>query len=332
MDNNLISVIVPCYNAKNTITKCIDSLLASEGVSLEIIIADDGSTDGSSGICEALSAAHQNVTHLLLPHRGVSAARNAALRIASGDYIGFADSDDYAEPDMFAELLKPLTEGKAVLSVCGFIREADTYRDILCFPEDTVVSFSEFRNNLFEDERTEGFLFNKLFPASLIKNMFFDESLTYCEDLYFVFSIKAQDDAKVAYSHKALYHYVQSSGSLTGGKSFFKDGTFKYAPAFKLFEQMADERNLKTTIRNKYLKILTYSMNVVMTTNNVHDCHTPEDLKELRLLRRELRRSMMHLSFTSLPTRRQLSLFKSAFYPLSALLRSFDERHRKHSA
>ena len=332
MNTNLISVIVPCYNAAGTIGDCVASLLASEGVTLQIILANDGSEDGTGEICEELARTHENVKHLALDHKGVAATRNAALSYAEGDYIGFADSDDHIEPDMFAKLLKPLAEGEGLISVCGFFREASTYKDTVCYPEGFSVPFSEFRKKLFSDERTEGFLFNKLFPASLIKERSFNESLTHCEDLCFIFSLEASDDARVVYIPEALYHYIQSDSSLTGGRSFFRDGTFLYAPAFRIFEKSNADKSLLGTIRVKYCKILQYSMSVVMTTGDSHPVHTPEDLNELRRLRRELRRSLLRLHPQSLPVKRWLSLCKSAYYPLTALIRKSDERRRRHSA
>lgn len=331
MESVTISVIVPCYNAINTIDKCVTSLLESKGVSLQIILADDGSTDGSSEICGDFANKHKNVIHLALPHNGVASARNAALKVSSGDYIGFVDSDDWVEPDMFRKLLKPLSEGTGLISVCGFIREGKDYRDIISYDKSFSVSISEFRQNLFSDERTEGFLFNKLFPASLMKNVFFDHSLTHCEDLCFIFSLSIPNNARIVYCPEALYHYVQSESSLTGGRSFFREGVFVYAPAFRLCERSASDKDLIRIIRAKYCKILRNSISVTMKTGTSHPVHTSKDMKELRLLRSELRKALVHLSIKSLPIRQWLSWCKYAYYPLTALLASSDSRLRKHT-
>ena len=100
-----ISLIVPVYNAEKDLRKCVESLLAQTHKDIEVILVNDGSTDESGKICDDFKDEDNRVKVIHQENAGVSAARNAALMCATGDYIGFADSDDYASENMYSVLL-----------------------------------------------------------------------------------------------------------------------------------------------------------------------------------------------------------------------------------
>ena len=91
----MISIIVPVYNVEPYLPRCIDSILAQTYNDLEIILVDDGSPDRSSAICDEYARMDVRVRVIHQENAGLSGARNAAIRVASGEYIGFVDSDDY---------------------------------------------------------------------------------------------------------------------------------------------------------------------------------------------------------------------------------------------
>ena len=91
----MISVIVPVYNRKETLGRCVQSLRSQTYEELEIILVDDGSTDGSGALCTALSKEDVRIRVIRKENGGVSSARNAGIEAAKGDYLMFADSDDY---------------------------------------------------------------------------------------------------------------------------------------------------------------------------------------------------------------------------------------------
>ena len=105
----LISVVVPVYNAEKDIERCVKSLLAQSHENMEIILIDDGSLDSSGTICDEL-ARNPGVQVYHQENAGSSAARNTGIQKAKGDYIGFCDSDDYVEKDMYENLLAAATE------------------------------------------------------------------------------------------------------------------------------------------------------------------------------------------------------------------------------
>ena len=106
MNETLISVIIPVYNAERWLRECLESVLAQTWMRLEVILVDDGSTDGSFGICKEYARRDRRVKVLHGPNRGVSKARQRAIESAQGSFIAFVDADDVVLPDMFETLYK----------------------------------------------------------------------------------------------------------------------------------------------------------------------------------------------------------------------------------
>ena len=117
---DLISVIVPVYKVERYLCRCVDSIIAQTYTNLQIILVDDGSPDGSGAICDDYAAKDSRITVIHKKNGGLSDARNAGLVAACGSYIGFVDSDDYIEPEMFEELLLKAMDTGADLTLCDF--------------------------------------------------------------------------------------------------------------------------------------------------------------------------------------------------------------------
>lgn len=122
-DQRKISVIVTAYNIEKFLERCVDSLLAQTYKPLEIILVDDGSEDKTPLICDRYEEEYENIKVLHRENGGPSAARNSGLKLASGDYIGYVDGDDFVEPEMYAEMLNACIETKSQIAIC-------TYRQI----------------------------------------------------------------------------------------------------------------------------------------------------------------------------------------------------------
>jgi len=120
MAGKLISVIVPIYNVEKYLKKSIDSLLCQTYRNLEIILVDDGGTDGCPAICDAYEKQDARVKVIHKQNGGLSDARNAGLEKATGEYVAFFDSDDYLKPDMLERLAKALEKDDADIAVCNF--------------------------------------------------------------------------------------------------------------------------------------------------------------------------------------------------------------------
>ena len=121
--NELISVIVPVYNAERTLHRCVSALIEQTYQNIEIILINDGSKDGSLEICRQFELEDPRIRVLDKANGGVSSARNAGLDIACGEFAMFCDSDDWAEPDWCEELITHYEEGCLVM--CGHYVEGE---------------------------------------------------------------------------------------------------------------------------------------------------------------------------------------------------------------
>ena len=115
-----ISVIVPIYNTEKYLARCIESILCQTYTNLEIILVDDGSTDKSGDICDFYARKDNRVKVVHKENGGAAAARNFALNMVTGQYIGFVDSDDYTDIEMYQKLYEKAKQENADIVVCGY--------------------------------------------------------------------------------------------------------------------------------------------------------------------------------------------------------------------
>lgn len=123
VDRKMISVIVPIYNVERYLRQCIDSILCQTYRDLEILLIDDGSQDSCGEICDEYAKRDNRIRVFHTKNNGLSAARNLGLRRARGEFIGFVDSDDWIESNMYESLLRQLEKTGADISNCGAWRE-----------------------------------------------------------------------------------------------------------------------------------------------------------------------------------------------------------------
>ncbi len=211
--NPLISIIVPVYNVEQYLDKCVESIVNQTYTNLEIILVDDGSSDSSPALCDKWEKSDKRVIVIHKHNGGVSSARNAALDVSRGDYIGFVDSDDYLEPDMYENLLDSIKQNKSDVAVCGF-----KYKDnCFSFKNNAVISSPEAKIMLFNNRdfpAFEGYSCNKLYSAKIIQSnkIRFNEKYLICEDTLFNFSVFDYSD-KVSLVNYCGYNYQYRSSS-----------------------------------------------------------------------------------------------------------------------
>ncbi|MCL2812831.1 MAG: glycosyltransferase family 2 protein [Clostridia bacterium] len=222
-----LSIVVPAYNAADTLGRCLDSLLAQEENEIEILVVDDGSTDGTLALAEAYAAKDARVRVFGFAHnRGVSEARNHALDQARGAYIGFCDADDWVATGMYAALLRAAETNGAEVTFCAVIKELpDGPAEVpLPWPDGTVLDAAAIRNDLvprmvaldFDGEALplSGYTPRNLFARQVLEDVRFRADIRYAEDLLFIVEalLRAQRVAVVA---APLYHYRFHGGSTT---------------------------------------------------------------------------------------------------------------------
>lgn len=127
-ENSLLSVIVPVYNVRKYIEKCLESILSQDYKNLEVIIVDDGSTDGSDQVVEAYMSRHKRVRMLRVNHSGNGTARNVGIQAARGKYLTFVDSDDIVEPGAYTTMINQLKSSGSDFVVGAFYRQKGSKR------------------------------------------------------------------------------------------------------------------------------------------------------------------------------------------------------------
>ena len=167
-----VSIIVPVYNVEKYLQKCITTIVNQTYKNLEIILVDDGSTDGSGALCDELAATDERISVIHKENGGLSDARNAGLDASTGDYIAFVDSDDYVDSDFVELLVNSLEEHNADVSCCRFTRVWEDGRAEQ-IGNDGITESYEGADALKEylwARKMDPFVCNKLFKAQLLGN------------------------------------------------------------------------------------------------------------------------------------------------------------------
>lgn len=217
-ENPLVSVIIPAYNTEGYIGKCLKSVQTQTYENLEIIVIDDGSTDGTGEICRRFAETDRRFRVLHKENSGVSDSRNLGLEQAKGKYLVFVDSDDHVKPDYVHTLLSE-AEGEDVQLVCGEFSFEEDGREV---KHDSILGEGE-RMLLTRDEAIgllpnkgsfQGYICSKLFLSEVIQRerLRFDRNVKVWEDMLFCLEYLTRIQ-KVSYVGRPIYAYVQRSGS-----------------------------------------------------------------------------------------------------------------------
>lgn len=221
-----VSIIVPVYKTKETLEKCVNSLLEQTLQEIEIILVDDGSPDESGEMCDSFSKDPRvHVVHK--ENGGLSSARNAGLKIASGDYIGFVDSDDYVHPEMFYKLYDRIEKDKSEICICTHFTvdavgniEEHHFQNI---PK--VLNRSEILKMLIlpmigivprtNEKAIEGFVWRNLYRKEIISDYEFKSEREYfAEDV--ISALELYKECKqISVLDECLYYYKYNGESLS---------------------------------------------------------------------------------------------------------------------
>lgn len=219
----LISVIVPVYNVKDYLEECLDSIIKQSYGKLEIIIVDDGSTDGSADICDRYGQKDSRVVVIHQENRGVARARKRAVMRASGLYTGFVDADDQISPDMIAYMLANIGKCDVITVGCyceeasgEFLEQTDAIEEGI-YDSDGELDYFHANMLAYQNRFAYGvwpYLVNKLFRTDLLQEMLagMDSALSYAEDAEVVFQYFLLCKG-IRVTHKCLYYYRYRSTS-----------------------------------------------------------------------------------------------------------------------
>lgn len=220
MNKPIVSVIIPVYNVEQYLKQCLDSVINQTYKNLEIILVDDGSTDNSGKICDEYALKDTRIKVIHKDNGGLSDARNTGLKIATGEYITFIDSDDDIELDMVEYLYSVLIKFNCKMSVCthNVIKNNRTKKSFNLKEDFKLSSFDCIKKMLYHDG-TDTSAWAKLYKKDLFENIMYPKGKLF-EDIATTYKLFIKSD-EIASGHLAKYNYKIRSNSIVR-KSFTK--------------------------------------------------------------------------------------------------------------
>lgn len=222
-----ISIVVPVFNTKQYIEECVQSIIKQTYRNLEIIIIDDGSTDGSDIICDRIATIDDRIIVKHICNSGYSAARNLGISLAMGDYLTFVDSDDFIDENLIYEQMKSILLNSSDISIC---RVAVKYKNCTVFGDNTIrkkyiSSYNDKMDLVFStgmyinSSYSGGQCWRKLISKKILKNVYFLTDRDICEDELFSCQI-LRKARKVSFAEKACYVYRARKSSAVNASNF----------------------------------------------------------------------------------------------------------------
>lgn len=224
--DSIISIIIPVYNAKKYLYKCVESILEQTFENYEIILVDDGSTDGSEELCDEISRTNDHVYTIHKQNGGVSSAREAGLKKAKGKYIAYIDADDYIDCDYLKILYEDACRNNADIVCCDCIEKfrdkvIGNFRSVI--KDRTVNEIDEYIEDIITGKELYGtVVWGKIIKKDLLKNIHFKD-IKYGEDTVYMLEVFSTKPVTRLNSYKG-YYYVRNEDSATYQK---KDGNVK---------------------------------------------------------------------------------------------------------
>lgn len=214
MNKPLVSILVPVYNVEAYLPQCLDSLVGQTYPHLQIVLIDDGSTDGSWRVMQEYAARDERIGIYHQENQGVGTTRNHLLEKIKGDYVLFVDSDDWVELDMVEFLVGKASKNHVDVVTCGNVIDdgipKEEYKEEIWSQEKVVKEF--LRHVIFN-----GSLCNKLIKTRLLGNHRFDCRISYGEDALFCWYI-IQNASNIIVTDRQFYHYRRNPQSLSRQK------------------------------------------------------------------------------------------------------------------
>ncbi len=211
MKNELVSIIIPTYNAKQTIQKCLNSIINQTYPNIEIIVIDDGSQDGTAEWIESSYEGEKRITLIKQENQGPSAARNNGMKQANGQYILFVDSDDFLSQNFIEEILKDyqdnmLNGGKRHCIEKNIVK-----------PSNQIDAIGKTMYMDIVSGKIGGFICGYLFEKQLIADLQFDTNIKFMEDVSFLLAYCKKVEG-IHFISNAIYYYVYNSSGLSKSK------------------------------------------------------------------------------------------------------------------
>ena len=265
--SKLISVIVPVYKAEKWLERCVNSILNQTYRNLEIILVEDGSPDNSGALCDELSKIDNRIVVLHTPNGGAARARNIGLNRAIGEFIGFVDSDDYIEPEMYQCLLLALEKKSVDISCAGMIRENQDGSGghiIRCPREEMQFNDCEIIREILLGRYIGSSLCTKLYTRKCWDKVRLPEGETN-EDTKVTFELYKRK--RMIHVAKPMYHYTVNSDGVTHTLTYDN-----YLTTFSNAESFVSQAEKEyPSIKNAATYYLTDTAKVLLMQENVSE-------------------------------------------------------------
>lgn len=224
-----VSIIIPVYNTEKYLTRCVDSILQQTGVSLEIILIDDGSTDSSASICDNYSQRYDNIRTFHIDNSGPATAKNVGLHYAQGNYIALTDSDDKMEPLMLSKMVNAGYEHHADIVCCNYkqIDEQGQESHLNSTGKKYILNHDEGLIHFFSKDKIYSQCWTKLYKREMLRDYNIENDFGLRTDEDFIFNIRAFIHAKTTVIvDEPLYEYTHRRNSLA--HAYFKKNISQY--------------------------------------------------------------------------------------------------------
>lgn len=213
----IISIIIPSYNEGKNISRCLDSILNQTFSDFEVLCVDDGSNDNTFDIIKEYSKKDNRIIPMKNPGKGVSSARNFGIDNANGNYIGFVDSDDFIQPQMYEFLYRAIIENKCDFSVCRYKKTNELIKKIFEYKTEKFIpeNFVSFNDSEFtiNNELVFSAIWTKLISKEFLKNIKFN-NFRIGEDTVFNSQLCSKD-YKAVFVDAELYNYYINTQSVS---------------------------------------------------------------------------------------------------------------------
>lgn len=236
----MISIIVPIFNTAEFLPRCVDSILSQTYNNFELILINDGSTDGSEDICNEYVRRDSRVRVVNQHNQGAHIARDNGLKIAKGDWIAFVDSDDWIESSMYQDMMEKADTDTDIVW-CGVVGGDGS----VVLP---INASSDELLKLLLKGRIQGWMWNKIIRRKLFDDVDMSGSVMMMEDVFMSVQLLAQMP-KIAFVNKPLYHYIIHKGNVTSsGAQVY----VKALPNLHLIYRYLDSHNLLEEYKSEF--------------------------------------------------------------------------------
>lgn len=267
----LVSIVIPAYNVEAYIIECIESVQKQTYQNLEIIVVNDGSTDGTAAYCDKMAALDSRIRVLHRKNAGVVVARGVGVDISQGKFLSFVDGDDWIEPGMIEGMVKQM--GEADMVSCGVYREQ--------FPGNVIERVDKFVPGVYRDESALSYIYrkmiydqelddiqpmtpwivNKLYINNKVKRIYGEikKNITFAEDSMFLYKYMLEECKSIVICETCFYHYRYRNDSAvhTLNEHVLKDINNVYLSLKELFQKHRQSQELLYQLQ-KWITTITF--------------------------------------------------------------------------